>query len=203
MTTRIEARRAEIARRYRRKRCNRPVSMAALRIAELRRLFKARYRDVLPDDDAGRDEALVMAHHLAHRAGDPRRRITGWLELQAPWMTPAEIAALISTVLAKPLRWRADKLAARLNLTEAERRRLRITTIGAVDRTKAERIADRKRRKRLIERARRRARGVRPRAEYQRSSVSRAKPWLALGISRRTWYRQRAFSESGTSPWTA
>jgi hypothetical protein len=64
-----------------------------------------------------------MAHHLARRPGDARRRITAWCELQAPWMTAGELEQLSARVLAKPLRWRADKLAKRLNLTDAERRR--------------------------------------------------------------------------------
>jgi hypothetical protein len=202
MATPTEARRKEIARKYRRRRRDRLVSMAALRIAELRRLFRSRYGETLPDDDAGRDEALVMAHHLARRAGDPHRRIASWLELHAPWMTPADLRGLITAVLAKPLRWRADKLAVRLNLTDAERRRLRITTIGAVDRTKAERLADRKERKRLAQRARRRARGVRLRSEYHACSLTRTKPWRDLGMSRATWYRQPRPSAE-TSPCTA
>jgi predicted transcriptional regulator len=28
-----------------------------------------------------------------------------------------------------------------------------------------------------------------PRAEYEANSISRAKPWEAMGLSRRTWYR--------------
>lgn len=30
----------------------------------------------------------------------------------------------------------------------------------------------------------------RPRAEYLAQSLSRSKPWEALGVSRATWYRQ-------------
>ena len=144
---------------------------------------------MLTDDDSGRDDALTMAHHLARRPGDQQRRIASWIDLHAPWMAADELADLITAVLAKPLRWRADKLGARLNLTDADRRRLRITTIGAVDRTKAERIADRKQRKREAERARRRARGTRPRKQYEAASLSATKPWLAAGCSRATWYR--------------
>lgn len=36
---------------------------------------------------------------------------------------------------------------------------------------------------------RRRAQGVRPRAEYEEQSLSKKKPWDALGISRATWYK--------------
>jgi hypothetical protein len=157
MATSIEARHREIARRYKAKSRERPVSMAALRIAELRRLFKARYGDTLPDDDAGRDEVFVMANHLARRPGDQRQRIASWCEMQAPWMRGDELEDMITKVLANPLRWRADALAARLNLNLAERTRLRITTIGAVDRTAAQRREDRRERRRLAEQARRRA----------------------------------------------
>ena len=188
----VDQRRAEIARRYKAKNANKPpISLTALRIAELRRLFLDRYGRTLPDDDAGRDDVLVMAHHIARRQGDPSRAIRSWIELQAPWMTSTETAVTISTVLARPLRWRADKLALRLRLTEAERRRLHICTIGAIDMTKAERKEARKLRQRQRDRARRRARGAKPRHHYEANSISRAKPWLALGISRATWYRQR------------
>ena len=57
----------------------------------------------------------------------------------SPWMQEAERAELIAAVVAKPLRWRADKLAARVGLTAAERERLNIRTIGAVDLDKAAR----------------------------------------------------------------
>jgi hypothetical protein len=188
---------ADIARRYRAKQTDKPpVSMTALRIAELRRLFTARYGRTLPDDDAGRDDVQVMAHHLARRQGDARRNIRNWIELHAPWMAADEMASTIAYVTANPIRWRADKLATRLHLTEAERRRLRICTIGAVDMTKAERKLARKLRQRQRDRARRRTRGAKPRAEYEATSVNRIKPWIAAGISRRTWYRQRGTSAS-------
>jgi hypothetical protein len=189
-SARIEAQRAEIARRYKRKKRARPVSIAALRIAELNRLFRARYGATLPEDDCGRDEALVMAHHIARRTSNDGRKIAAWLELHAPWMQPTDIAALVTRVLRKPSGWRADKLAARLNLTAAERRRLRITTIGAVDMDKTERQAARRERKRKAEAARRRALGKRPRQEYEANSISRARPWTAIGMSRATWYRR-------------
>jgi hypothetical protein len=190
MATRIEARRAEIARRYKAKNRGRQVNIAALRIAELNRLFRARYGDTLPDDDAGRDEARIMAHHLARRTGNQPQKITAWLELRAPWMQPQEAAVMVKAVIAKPRGWRADKLAARLNLTAAERAKLGITTIGAVDMDKAARQAARRERKRKAETERRRALGKRPRKEYEANSISRARAWAALGISRATWYRR-------------
>src|SRR5262249_36626913 len=46
----------------------------------------------------------------------------------------------------------------------------------------------RKRKKRRREAVRRRANGARPHSE----SLSATKPWEALGMSRRTWYRRRS-----------
>jgi hypothetical protein len=128
-------------------------NIIAIRCAELDRLFSERYGRHLPDDDAGRDEALLMAHHLAHRPGDARHRIAEWLGAAAPWMQEAELEKLLAAVVARPLRWRADKLAARVGLTEAERERLQIRTIGAIDLDKAERAKRRADRKVVAERA--------------------------------------------------
>jgi hypothetical protein len=191
-TAAVDRRRADIKRRYKARadkgKGTTVVTITTLRVAELRRLFQSRYGHVLPDDDAGRDDALVMAHHLA-RGQDPERRIGRWLGLWAPWMTDSEIAKLISKVIAKPIRWRADKLGARLRVTEAERQTLNITTIGSIEFTKAERLARRRQHARSRDETRRRRKGAKPRQEYEVNSISRKKPWEALGMSRRSWYR--------------
>jgi hypothetical protein len=167
----IRAKRRWIAIKYRRPK--KPSSMAALRCAELNRYAYDRYGLTLPDDDAGKDDAFVMAHHLALMSGDKVRRISAWLTARAPWMSADGMATLIDAVIAKPLRWRADTLAKRLNLKESDRARLRITTIGAVDVTKAEREAARNARKRKAKRKARADRGVKPRAEYLAQSFER------------------------------
>ena len=185
---------------HKKKRARPPFSMAALRSAELSKLFRHRYGEFnLPDDDAGRHDVKIMLHHLAKRHADPKR-IRTWMAAYAPWMPEDQSNELIRYVLAKPLRWRADTLAREMNLTEAERRRLNIRSIGAVDMTKEERkqrrrLEQRQRtRRNRQERARRRGRQVKLRGEYEASSINRTKPWLALGISRATWYRTRETS---------
>jgi hypothetical protein len=191
MVVSVAAKRAEIALRYNgAKRGDDRVHLAPIRIAELCRIFRDRYGQHLPDD-AGREDARIMANHLAMLKGDQRRNIASWMARWAPWMRLDEVSRLIDAVLAKSLRWCADTLGKRLNLTEAERSRLKITTIGSVDMTKAERESARKARKRQAKRQQRRKQGIKPRAEYEQHSINRAKPWIAEGISRRTWYRRQ------------
>jgi hypothetical protein len=104
-------------------------------------------------------------------------------------MTGSDLEALIEDTLKQPRRWRADRLAWRLGLTIADRDALGITTIGAVDMEANKRIGRRREKNRAAEAAKRRARGVCPRQKYEAGSISREKPWEALGISRATWYR--------------
>lgn len=184
----VQARLAEIDRRYRRKK-GLHVSLAALRIRDLRALFQARYGSRFPDDDAGRDDLRLMAHHLAALSGNPHRRIATFVSEWAPWLSVAELDDLQLDII-KPKRWRADPLAWRLHLTAADRSALKITTIGAIDAGKAARLKRRRERARQRKEQQRRAQGAKPRAEYL-ANVKRDKPWQALGISRATYFRRR------------
>ena len=109
---------------------------------------------------------MMALHHLAGLTIDPRGRMTTWLSTWAPWMPPGEAAGLIERAIAKPTRYRADTLARRLNLHLAERTLLNVTTIGAVDKPKKQRDAERRERNRLAKEKQRRARGAKPRAIY-------------------------------------
>jgi hypothetical protein len=178
------------------RRCRGFVSRAILiimvRLRELERLFASRYGATLPDDDAGHDELLVAANTIAgaYKDENTASRIVSWARVWAPWLPAAEAEALAARVAANPHRWTADTLAWRLRLTTVERDALGITTIGAVDMSKAERLARRKERKRVTEVGRRKAKGAVSRAAYEAASASRIKPWATLGMSRRTWYRR-------------
>lgn len=189
MADRQAALHTEIKQRYKRKK-RRHVSIAALRVRDLNRLFTARYGEVLPNDDAGRDDVSIMAHHLANvGAGDPVDRIRQWVSLRAPWFPTGDLAKLIRDAINSPRRWKADRLAWRMRLTEADRATLRITTIGAIDLGRGSRIAQRRKRNRMAKEAQRRAAGIKPRHEYEAKAIARAKPWDALGMSRASWYR--------------
>lgn len=120
--------------------------MASLRIKDLQRLNAGRYPNGIPNDPAGHDFVVVMAHHLASLPRDPRQTIAAFLEQHASWMTIAEQKALIVETISKPRRWRADSLAWRLRLIDADRTALKITTIGAIDVDKSQRAKRRARR---------------------------------------------------------
>jgi hypothetical protein len=164
------------------KRRKRPVPVQ-FRVANLCRLFRDRYGADLPNDDAGLEDATIIACHLARLPGaDPVTRITNWLSLWCPWMPIATRIEFIDNMIDNPRTWTADALAHALNVNAADRRRLRLWTIGATDQTAAEREAARKQRDKERKEARRRARGAKPRAQCE----SQGKPWIAAGIARST-----------------
>lgn len=153
-----EVRRQERAEARKRRQRKRPVGIAALRVAELNREFSDRYCGmVLPDDDAARDDVVIMLHHLARRGHDPLPSIESWLDMRAPWLSGEGRDTIVGKVLANPLRFRADTLAARLGLTAERRARLKIRTIGAIDQTVEQRAEMRRLSKIEYKRARRRA----------------------------------------------
>lgn len=158
---------------------------------DLEKLFRARFGDELPDDDSGRDDAMIAAHHLASLGDDPAFIIDTWFRRWAPWLSLKEAQWLIGEAVSNPKRWRADTLAWRMRLTEAERSALGITTIGAIDLSKSERAKRRRQRNIAAKRAARRAKGAMTRAQYL-ASVKTEKPWIKAGMSRATWYRRQS-----------
>lgn len=191
-----EVRRQERAEERKRRGWKRPVGIAALRVAELNREFTDRYGGmVLPNDDAGRDDVIIMLHHLARRRNDPAD-LHQWIADRAPWLSGEERGEIVARVLENPLRYRADTLAARIGLTAERRTRLKIRTIGAIDQT----AEQRKRARGLAEterkRTQRRIAGIPKRPE---TSINKDAPWLALGICRRTWFRRRAKAVTSTA----
>lgn len=154
----VEARKKEIARRYRKggKRKRSPRQIATLRVHDLGKLFRARYGQTLPDDDAGRDDMMLALQHLA---GLPQAaaRCRAWVDTWAPWMTLGESNELMASAIMNARAWTADQLAWRLGLTMADRTALGITTIGAVDCSKAQRTKLRKAKDRERKRRRRAA----------------------------------------------
>jgi hypothetical protein len=174
------------------------------RIAELGRIFRSRYHGAaLPDDDAGRGdlEELLFAHATSPRCDEAQLR-----SIADYWASPdvdtTTIDRLIEKVLATPLRLRrrrAETVGKSLLLRFEERERLGVRTIRSTDKTADEIKLIRLRRKTDWQTAQRRQRGVVSRAVYlAANSINRTKPWLALGMSKATWYR-RGKPMTGTS----
>lgn len=189
MATRANAVRQENEiKRKRSRRKRRPV-LSALRLRELNQLLRARYGEQMPDTPDTRRAIVIVAHHLAALPSDTERAVRSWLELRAPWYSLADLKALVIETIEKPKRWKAHTLGWALKLNAADRKTLRLTTIGAADLSPAQRRANRRSESRIRTECHRRAKGAKPRAEYL-AAVKADKPWERLGISRRTWYRK-------------
>jgi hypothetical protein len=172
---------------------NREEMIRRLRVGNLRKLFRARYGPVLPDDDAGREDLreLLLPISVGPHAGI---KMPNAIEIWAPWMQPEEAGRLIDQINLTPARQRrptASNLGERLYLTNGERERLKLWTIAAHDLDQHQSQEHRKAKRRARDRRRRLLRGRKPRAEYEGNSANRAKPWELEGISRRTYYRRR------------
>jgi hypothetical protein len=140
---------------------------------------------LLANDDAGRDDLRIMAEHLAQLGEHYVRRHA---EDYAPWISVRELDRLILEAGPEGKKWTAIRLGKALRLTNAERVKLGIRTIRPIDRTKAQLERDRRERDAERKRQMRARTGARPRAQ----SAETAKPWIAEGISRRTWYRRKS-----------
>jgi len=160
-----------------------------LRLGNLRKLLHHRCGPTLPDDDAGREYLyeLLVPISLGPHAD---LKMPNAIEVWAPWMSKDEAEGTIDQIKLIPI-WNrkptARELGDRLRLTNLERERLRLWTIAPYDLNEQERLEQRRAKKRTRMRELRQLRGAKPRAE----SLSRTKPWLTLGISRRTWERRR------------
>jgi len=170
---------------------NKDQIVGKIRIGSLNKLFAYRYGGCppncgwqFPDDDAGLEDLKILLHH--YRFTFPHK-MSHVMKLRAPWATDK----VLEEVCAHPRKWRSERLGRLLGLTGKEWRELRIR-IAPIDMSKEERrdysriLSNGKRVKK------RRTKGMKSRAEYlEANSLSRTKPWVAEGISRRTWERRR------------
>jgi hypothetical protein len=150
--------------------------------------FRDYYGRYLPDDDAGRDDLEIVAHHIVELGGDVKGHIIAWAAAWMPALPRAEAEALADRVIANPRRFKASTLGWRLRLTETKRREHHITTIrafGVSDTEMAERDREKRRDRAAKRRTRKRA------AKPPRSAPLRVtQPWTACGMSKATWYRK-------------
>lgn len=185
--------------------------LAAIRLSEMRRLADHRHRHgVEVDPDAFR---FMLAATLAVGGQDGIRHTTGarfanWSGLDVTTLDSAArqcgLPSLgredLGEIVDKACAWRdahgrrpigSEKAAAILLITAEERWACRIGTMGAVDETPDDRKARQKADEAERSSRRRKTAAAKPRAEYEASSLSAAKPWQAEEVSRATWYRRR------------
>jgi hypothetical protein len=136
---------------------------------------------------------LVPPHELERRAIHLGREIANWSEKQVSsalctvWQRSREAANGKRRIYAGKsvgarYRFRTDTIVARLGMTEEEMRALGLRHLVTREIAHDSKIADQRQRRRL--------QGMRPRAEYEASSV--AAEARAEGVSRWTIYRRRA-----------
>ena len=134
----------------------------------------------------------------------PTDRMRREIELWAPLMSEDDARELRLEINSMPM-WqrkpRAMTLGERLQVTYAERARLQLRTIGPCDMTEAAIALICNQKKRQRDKLRRQLKGAKSRADYLANhTTSKEQPWLALSISRRTYYRRiKQEQANGTS----
>jgi hypothetical protein len=163
--------------------------VVAIRIDDFERYFAHRYGHVVPCDDAGREDLVILANHIAQNRNNPAAKIVRAIRSWASWMPVSAAEAIADEVLKKPRWYKAVTLGALLRLTREEKISLSIRTIRPFDMSDAEVKEDRKRRDRESKAANRAAnRSGRPRG---RPKSEGAKVYELLGIPKATYYRRR------------
>jgi hypothetical protein len=181
--------RTEARKRRQRRRFTGP-AIVTLRMAEIFRVFCHRYGSApLPDDDAGRED-IRLAFQVLSACHDAASRMFSVARVWAPWLPADELAALVDDIAARARRFKADTVAARMGITDALRKELKLKTIGAIDKPAEVRAAERREQQRLAKEQKRRAAGI-PTLAEMRATPARKKPWIEAGIPRSTWYRRR------------
>src|SRR6476661_1668515 len=146
-----------------------------LRYGALIKLFRHRYGHEFPNDDAGRDDLFVLLCVVSLAPSATDKKIAHTIEMWAPWMSADEAEIYVEHLNRLTIYERmpaAKELGERLNLTNAERERLRLWPIKPVDMTVEQLMEQRKFKRLEQQRQRRREDGVKPRAASER-------PWEA------------------------
>jgi hypothetical protein len=202
----VERARAEIQRRYSEKqeRTLRLNRIAAKRIKDIERYLAGRYGRVVPDDDAGREDLVILLNHLAQNPVDPQAKMRAAVHSWAPSMDHDEMLALVEMIAKKPRRYRAKTLGRLMRITVQEHATWELESIWAHTTTEEDMKAKELNRERDRKRTKRRRKGMVPREEYLAANCkSRAEPWKALQVSRAKYYRMLKAGEipNETSPY--
>jgi len=192
-TKKVEAMRAEIERRYDQKKPERTLwlnRIAVKRIRDIELYLEGRYGRVLPDDDAGRQDLVILLNHLAQNPIDPQAKMRAAIHCWAAWMDHDERQDLIERIAGKPRWYKAKTLGRLMRITKEEHARWGLESIWAFTTTEDDMKKKKQRRDRKAVTAKRRSDGVVPRAEYLAKCKSQTELWKPLNMSRSTYYRK-------------
>ena len=137
-------------------------------------------------DTADRGRWLIAWVQHNRKAADPVWSVMEAAKSMGGKITEAEASAITKEASTTRRYVTADSLAEYLGVTYPQRQLLRLTTIGACDFPKRQRMQQRRHKDRMAKEKKRRALGMRPQSE----SLSATEPWRKMGMSRRTWYRK-------------
>jgi hypothetical protein len=134
----VAARKAEIAKRYKRHRKGggaKP-SSASLMLKQLREVFVDRYGPGAwpEDDDGASDDLEILVNYIVMNDKDPRHQ----LSLIAPWLPATEAKRLIQSAERFPVPWKPAELGRKIGLTAEVRERCRAWNIWPIDRSPEE-----------------------------------------------------------------
>jgi hypothetical protein len=158
-----------------------------LRYGALIKLFRHRYGHEFPDDDAGRADLKILLYVVSLAPYGTDKKLADTIAMWAPWMPEWERELYVEHVNRLTIYERmpaAKILGEELNLTNAERERLRLWPIMPVDMTVEQLMEQRKFKDRERQKQRRRSLGAKPK------SVA-ARPWEQEGIARSTYYARK------------
>ncbi len=168
----------------------------AARLREIERIITARHGLIVPDPAGTDDVETCLDYARAVAASHPRQSLSDWAARWMPWAKQSALEDIARAAFWRKYMVGADECAKILCLTWAERCALDIKTIGACDVTREQRAELSRERKRNRDREtkaeQRRAAGKLDRESWIAQSLSQQKPWLADGVSRRTWERRQA-----------
>lgn len=166
-------------------------SMRSTRLRELMDFTRYTFGGALPDDDWGRDVLRQILNQLALMGAD-----AGVLRDRGRDLLPEIDDDDSLDVMVKEIgtgrRIKAEPLGRAIGLTYQARVALDITTIGCLDVTPARRKEITAQKRAADKRWNREKDGAKPQAQSERQT----KPWIALGICKRTYQtRKKAMAE--------
>jgi len=185
------------------------IDIARRRRREIEQIVRRKGSDCVDVEglaETARAVRVILAEKGAPTFTTLRDRLALWAAGQRLAFTPNHIDAAARAAMRSKLPHigKADEVAEWFGVTYAERSAWGLTTIGAIDANKRERAKRRKARKLERDRARaawkRAERGAVTRTAYLAKALTATRPWLAEGISRRTWERRRRKAVASPSP---